>query len=101
MKLARGHVATWSWARLAEIMAHVADDPALRAHEGSVLEALAVTAGELQVRFRQYERWPARVVLMSRRFNPNGFWDVAQAFLIAAPGSLDVAYSLPLRTRAV
>ena len=101
VKLARGHVATWSWARLADIMAHLADGPALRAHEGSVLEALAVTAGELQVRFRQYELWPARVVLMSRLFNPNGFVDEAQALLTAAPESLDLGYSLPLRTRAV
>ena len=68
-------MATWSLAGLAELKAHVADDLALRTHKGPVLEALAATAGELQVRFRQYEPWPARMVLMSRRFNPNGCFD--------------------------
>ena len=70
VRLAGGHVADWSWKRLAQIMANVKYDPELRDHKGRILEALAATAGELQVRFRQYERWPTRVVLMSRRCNP-------------------------------
>ena len=38
---------------------------------------------------------------MSRRFNPNGFVNEARALLTAAPESLDLGYSLPLRTRAL
>ena len=66
-----------------------------------MLEALAATAGELQVRFRQYESWPTRVVLMSWRFSPHGIADEARALLTAAPEALDRGYSLPLRTQAI
>ena len=101
VRFARGHVADWSWKRLAQIMANVKYDPELRDHKGRILEALAATAGELQVRFRQYERWPTRVVLMSRRFNPTGHEVEARSFLSADDEHLDYGYSLRLRDKAL
>ncbi len=107
VKLARGHVGRRVWERLAEIMGWggggggLAHDPTLRGHESHVLECLAATAGELQVRFRQYETWPARVVLLSKRFNPRGCVAEALGLLAAAPGMLDRGFSLRLRERAL
>ena len=55
VKLARGRVSSWSWARMARSMGHLGVDPALRDHKGHVLESLMVAAGELQISFKQYE----------------------------------------------
>ena len=75
VKLARGHVASWSWARMAAIMQLVDVGPVLRDNKADVLECLVITAGELHIRFKQYETYPTRLVLLSQRYNPDGYHD--------------------------
>ena len=100
VKLARGHVASWSWARMAAIMQLVDVDPVLRDHKAHVLECLIVTAGELHIRFKQYETYPTRIVLLSRRYNPDGYLHEMKHFLTCSCDDLDRGFSLPLREEA-
>eukprot|EP00969_Alexandrium_andersonii_P101458 4476090-Alexandrium_andersonii.AAC.1 len=60
-----------------------------------------ITAAHVVMRFQQYAAYPARVVIVSKRFNPDGFRQEILRFL-AAPGSaLDTGYSDLLRKEAL
>ncbi len=100
LRLARGGVSQWVWQQLDNLVTNFHADPALTGHEGHLLECLAAVAGELQARFQQYETWPARVVLLSQTFNPNGCGMAALELLQANPEQLDRGFTLPLQERA-
>ena len=53
--------------------------------------------GQLVIRSSQNRMYPSRVVMMSRRFNPQGFHDEVMQFLHADTASLDEGVSLPLQ----
>jgi len=64
---------------------------------GLVVERLLLTMGELVLRFHQYETFPGRVVLLSRKFNPEGCSKAAANLLTCDLETLDLGYSLHLR----
>ena len=101
LKLARGQVARRTWEKVSQVMNNIAYDVALGGAECHVLESLAATAGELQVRFQQYEAWPTRVALMSRKFNPNGCAGEAFSLISACSEDLDAGFTRLLRDDAV
>ena len=52
------------------------------------------------LRFHQYETLPGRVVLLSRKFNPEGCSKEAVNLLTCDLETLDLGYSLHLRREA-
>ena len=85
---------------LAAILRDIPHDLALGAHMGLVVERLLLTMGELVLRFHQYEAFPCRVVLLSRKFNPEGFYDETVNLLTCDKDTLDIGYSRLLRREA-
>ena len=65
-----------------------------------VLERLLVTMGQLVLRFAQYRTYPGRVVLLSKRFHPDGFYHEIVHLLHCEEAELDFGYTLPLRKKA-
>ena len=65
-----------------------------------VLERLLVTMGQLVLRFAQYRTYPGRVVLLSKRFHPDGFYHEIVHVLHCEEAELDFGYTLPLREKA-
>ena len=100
VQLARGEIVKRSSQELYVILENLSADPHLAPHMGQVLERLLVTMGQLVVRFIQYTKYPARVALLSQRFNPDGFYDELIHFLYCDETELDFGYSLPLRKKA-
>eukprot|EP00974_Lingulodinium_polyedra_P106974 10355619-Lingulodinium_polyedra.AAC.1 len=56
--------------------------------------------GEFVLRFDQYGNFPGRVVLLSRKFHPGGFYAEILNLLTCDPDKLDRGYSLLLRREA-
>ena len=79
-------------------------DPELTQHNSEVklevIERLLLTMGQLVLRFAQYQKYPARVALLSQRFNPQDFQNQVIHFLYCDEAELDFGYSLPLRQQA-
>ena len=100
VQLARGEIVKRSSQELYVILENLSADSHLASHMGQVLERLLVTMGQLVVRFIQYTKYPARVVLLSQRFNPAGFYNELIHFLHCDEAELDFGYSLPLRQKA-
>eukprot|EP00975_Prorocentrum_lima_P022303 4689154-Prorocentrum_lima.AAC.1 len=53
------------------------------------------------MRFQQYSAYPARVVLMSKKWNPDTFHQEILRFLEAPESALDSCYSALLRQEAL
>ena len=100
VQLARGEIVKRSSQELHVILENLSADHHLDPHMGQVLERLLVTMGQLVVRFIQYTKYPARVVLLSQRFNSAGFYSELIHFLHCDEAELDFGYSLPLRKKA-
>ena len=98
--LARGGVTRRASSELPAILRNIPHDLALGAHVGLVVERLLLTMGELVLRFHQYETFPGRVVLLSRKFNPEGCYEEALNLLTCDKETLDRGYSLLLRREA-
>jgi hypothetical protein len=98
--LARGGVTRRASSELPAILSNITHDLALGAHVGLVVERLLLTMGELVLRFHQYEGFPGRVVLLSRKFNRDGCYAESMNLLTCDEVSLDLGYSLPLRREA-
>ena len=67
VQLARGDIVKRSSQELHLILENLSADPELAQHMSEVLERLLVTMGQLVLRFAQYMKYPARVVLLSFR----------------------------------
>ena len=100
VQLARGDVTRQTSAELHIILENISQDPALSSDVGLVVERLLVTMGELVLRFGQYTNFPCRVVLLSRKFHPGGFYAEALNLLTCDPDKSDRGYSLLLRQEA-
>ena len=100
VQLARGDIVKRSSQELHLILDNLSADPELAQHVSEVLERLLVTMGQLVLRFAQYMKYPARVVLLSQRFNPHAFHQHVLDFLYCDEAELDFGYSLPLRQQA-
>ena len=61
---------------------------------------LLTTAGQVVLRFSQYAEYPARAVLMSRKYNPDAYYQEVLRFLHVDPKALDSGYCEPLRREA-
>ena len=59
-----------------------------------------MTVGQLIVRLSQYCGGPSRVVVLPRRFNPDGYQDGAMHCLHSDATSLDMGFSYPLQRDA-
>ena len=100
VQLARGDVTRKTLAQLHIILENISQDPALSSDVGLVVERLLVTMGDLVLRFGQYRNFPCRVVLLSRKFHPGGFYAEALNLLTGDPDKLDRGYSLLVRQEA-
>ena len=100
VQLARGDVTRKTSAELHIILENISQDPALSSDVGLVVERVLVTMGDLVLRFGQYSNYPCRVVLLSRKFHPGGFYAEALNLLTGDPDKLDRGYSLLLRQEA-
>ena len=65
VQLSRGDVVKRTSQELHVILENLSADPELAPHTAEVLERLLVTMGQLVVRFAQYMKYTARVVLLS------------------------------------
>ena len=101
LRLAKGTVTARAGEELAGILTGVPDDPGLRNHWGVVLERLLVTMGQLSLRFLQYQEYPGRLALMSRRYNPSGHHDEIMHCLHCPDDEVDTGYSKPLKREAL
>jgi len=53
--------------------------------------------GQLIIRFSKYRGYPSRVVMMSRRVNPDGYHDEVVHFMHVDATSLDMGFSYPFQ----
>ncbi len=72
LQLAQGDVCRRVSLEFQRIVAAAHLDETLRDHMGELLEAASVTACDIIVRFGQYQRYPSRVVLLSKTYNGTG-----------------------------
>ena len=73
VQLAQGGIVKRPSQGLHVIFENLSAGPELAQHLAEVLERLLVAMGQLVVRFGQYMKYLARVVLLSQSFNPDGF----------------------------
>ena len=62
---------------------------------------MLTTAGQVVLRFSQYAEYPARAVLMSRKYNPDTYYQEVVRFLHVDAKALDSGYCQPLRREAL
>ena len=100
VRLARGDVSARASAELVSIFKALHNDATLTPCLGKVITRLLTTAAHVLLRFSQYAEYPARVVLMARKYNPDGYYQEVLRFLHTDERLLDTGYSLPLRREA-
>ena len=100
VRLARGDVTQRAALELTCIFRALRHDAALTPRLGEVVTRLLTTAGQIVLRFSQYAEYPARVVLMSRTYNPDAYYQEVLRFLHVGVKALDSGYSEPLRREA-
>ena len=100
VQLARGDIVKRAAQELHIILENLSADHELAGALSEVLERLLITVGQLVLRFAQYTKYPARVALLSQRFNPQEFHNHVLHFLHCDEAELDFGYSLPLRQQA-
>ena len=59
---------------------------------GEVVTRLLTTAGQVILRFWQYAEYPARVALMSRKYNPDKYYQEVMRLLHVDPKVLDSGF---------
>ena len=99
VRLFRGEAQSLVQAQLSKIFRSMVQDPDLQC--GPAVRALFATALDLLGRFKQYQEYPYRLVLMCRRWNPDGYLAGAGDFLHEPRERLDTGYSLQLQRLAM
>ena len=101
VRLARGDVSERVARELTCILRALCHDAALTPRLGEVVTRLLTTAGQVVLRFSQYAEYPARAVLMSRKYNPGTYYQEVMRFLHVDAKALDSGYCQPLRREAL
>ena len=69
-----GDVSERTALELTRILRALDHDAALAPRLGEVVTRLLTTAGQVALRFSQYAEYPARAVLMSRKYSPDAYY---------------------------
>ena len=100
VRLARGDVSERTGRELTSILQALRHDATLTPRLGEVVTRLLMTAGQVILRFSQYEGYPARAALMSRTYNSATYYQEVLRFLHVDPKALDSGYCELLRREA-
>ena len=101
VRLAQGAVTERVAGELSSILGALHHDAVLAPQLGVVVTRLLITAGHVVLRFKQYTEYPCRAILMSKKWNPDGFHQEILRFLAAREEELDTGYSVVLRKEAL
>jgi hypothetical protein len=100
VRLARGDVSERTARGLTSIRQALRHDATLTPRLGEVVTRLLMTAGQVILRFSQYEGYPARAALMSRAYNSATYYQEVLRFLHVDPKALYSGYCELLRREA-
>ena len=97
--LARGHGHDLVSQRLKRMLSNLDKDPALKS--GPAVSVLLGAAADIKLRLDKYMCKPFNLCELCKEFNPAGYVNECYAFLHADVDSLDVGFSMPLRSMAL
>ena len=98
VRLGKGEVQARTCTLMAEMLSLLPNDPAL--DKKSCVHRLLLTEAHIIIRFNQYLWYPARIWMLSRKYNPDLYGAEIVSFLRLDDQDLDGGYSLLLQKEA-
>eukprot|EP00973_Karenia_brevis_P063261 8795973-Karenia_brevis.AAC.1 len=99
VRLGRREVEMRTTELLASMFPKLSSDPFLNLDDA--VPALLVTQGHIILRFSEYQNYPCRLWLMTKKYNESGYVIECEKFMTVGPTELDAGYSWQLQREAL